>query len=130
MRARRACAASGAIGDGVVREGACGGTLPAGLCIDAIGIESLNELSTSGIRVTTAAKIASMGSPVGPGRSSGIAGVATITVTTSFTPFIKSTTVAGEARASLVNSHPPAWIARKALTREACVAGDIGRPGI
>jgi predicted anti-sigma-YlaC factor YlaD len=91
-------------------------------------MENLKEFSTSGMRLTTAAKIVEMGSPVGPGRSSGMAGVVTITVMTVFTPFMKSSTVSGEAAACVVSSHPPIWIARKALTREACVAGDIARP--
>ena len=37
-----------------------------------------------------------------------MAGVATITVRTSLTPFTKSTTVSGDAAACVVSSHPPA----------------------
>src|SRR5262249_49781937 len=84
-RVRRACAASKLIrGEGL--PAGCGGVPGKGRCIETIGIDNLKELSTSGIRVTTAARIADMGSPIGPGRSSGMAGVVTMTVRTSLTP--------------------------------------------
>ena len=110
-RVRRSRAASVSPG-GAERGGAGIGAGPEDRCIDAIGIASLKELSTSGISVTTAAKIAPMGSPAGPASSSGIAGFDTITVMTSFTPFTKSTTASGEAAACVVSSHAPALSAR------------------